>query len=162
MSAPGKTTHADAYVAGLQAALRSAAGPVNVAGRAYAARVAAAARESDLVLAIAGAADVALALQHLQEAVEQALKDARGAIAHVMDEAGVPSFSTDTLNVSLARKPAFVDITDPKLVAPEFWTTPEPAIDRKRIKAALDAGATVTGAVLVRPNDQQLRITVRK
>jgi hypothetical protein len=51
-------------------------------------------------------------------------------------------------SVGLTATPPKVIPTDEKLIPDEFWTKPEPELDKKAIAAALNSGVTVPGATL--------------
>jgi hypothetical protein len=79
-----------------------------------------------------------------------------------MAETGATKIETDQHTAYLARKAAFVSIDQEDLVPVSYRRQPEPVIDRKAIKQAIEAGDAVPGCTIVRPNESQLCIKARK
>jgi hypothetical protein len=70
-----------------------------------------------------------------------------------MEIAGVTRLTCPHFDIKIANNPASVDIYEPGLIPAEFMRQPEPppaAPDKTAIKAAIQAGKEVPGAMLAR------------
>ena len=106
--------------------------------------------------------DLILTAGHLSEMAAEAEKAARDILATQMAECGATTIQTDNHTAYLSRKPAFVSVDQPDLVPANYWVRPDPVLDRKAIKRALEGDDIVPGVSLVRPNESQLNIKARK
>jgi Siphovirus Gp157 len=155
-------SHADTARIALQDAVRRAYRPVWDAGAAY----------SDMYLQVGKAADVVETMQrtvsliltagYLAEMAAEAEKAARDILAAQMVETGASTIQTDGHTAYLAKKAAFVSIDQEDLVPDNYRRQPDPVIDRKAIKQAIEAGDAVPGCTIVRPNESVLCIKARK
>ena len=151
---------ADEARGAIHTALRDSYAPVWKAGADYAATVKTALAETDLVAAMGATLDVIRAAEHLHDVAENAAKTARSQLELQMADTGCFRLESATLSGHLARKPAFVDVSG--TVPPEYMHTPEPTPDKRAIKRALEAGADIPNAALVRPNDYRLSIRIKQ
>lgn len=77
-----------------------------------------------------------------------------------LEIAGVSKLETPHFALTIKKNPAAVDIFEPGLVPAEFMRQPEPppaAPDKAAIKAALQAGRDVPGAVLAQGTRLEIR-----
>lgn len=145
-------------LAELQAVLRKEWTAVTAAGRDYAQACREAHAQTDLVAAMGDTVAVISTAERLAEAATHAAQLARAALSHQMQETGAHHIHSGGMTAYLSRKPAYVSITQPDLVPDEYYTTPEPKLDGKRIKAAIDGGIEVPGATIIRPNEMTMGI----
>lgn len=117
---------------------------------------------ADLVDTMAHAAEVILALDHLQAMAADAAKQARAVLGAQMMETGCHTVTTSTFTAFLQKKPAYVTLGDSTLVPADYWRTPDPVIDMRSLKTALTDGVDVPGAGLTVPNDFTLAIRIKK
>lgn len=86
-----------------------------------------------------------------RKAVEKRAEHLREYTKTCMEVAGVSKIDCPHFALSIKKNPAAVDIFEPGLVPVEFMRQPEPppaAPDKAAIKAALQAGRNVPGAML--------------
>lgn len=145
----------------LHRAVRNGYSPCWKAGAEYATACKAALAATDVVDAFGKALDVVRAAEHLHDVAEMAARDARTELAKQMSETGCHQIASGTLTGYLTRKPAYIVVDDEKLIPPEFMSVPTPKPDKHALKHALDGGADVPGASLIRPNEQTLAIRTR-
>ena len=155
-------SYADQSRIALQDAVRRAYKPVWDAGAAYSDAHLQALKATDLVETMKHAVDLILTAGHLSEMAAEAEKTARAILAEHMAETGATTIQTDGHTAYLSKKPAFVSVDQSDLVPANYWVQPEPALDRKAIKRALEGNDLVPGATLIRPNESQLNIKARK
>ncbi|MBS7811178.1 siphovirus Gp157 family protein [Roseococcus pinisoli] len=103
------------------------------------------AQEVEATLLRAGRALVAI--ESFAARPDALAKQVREALLSVMADLGAPSFSTGTHTIGYSET-ARVRITDPALLPERFLVPQPPKPDTAAIKAALDAGETVPGAVI--------------
>jgi Siphovirus Gp157 len=154
--------HADTARSALQDAVRKAYRPVWDAGAAYSNAYLQVGKASDIVDTMKHAVELILTAGHLSEMAAEAEKAARDILAAQMAEAGATTIQTDQHTAYLARKAAFVSVDQEDLVPSNYWRQPDPVIDRKAIKQAIEAGDAVSGCTIVRPNESTLCIKTRK
>src|SRR5262245_32871934 len=147
---------------GLQTVLAQGYERVWKAGKDFAASYANASKATELEAVMAAAIQLILAAEFLHEVAETAAKDARTQLALEMDATGAPPIHTAHHTAYLQRKPAFVSVDDEKAIPSEYWTTPAPAPDKRRIKHDLELGVPIDGCSLGRPNSQTLVIKARQ
>lgn len=155
-------TYATAAAAALQASARQAYRTVHTAGSAYAGVYARAVQTQDLVETMRHMVELALAAEHLAAMAADAEKAARAALAEQMAETGAAQIQTEAHTAFLSKRPAVVSIDQEELVPPSYWRQPEPVIDRKAVKRALENSEPVAGCSLIRPNEPTLTIRARK
>lgn len=156
LDAPKPAAHAATEA--LQAVMRSAYKPIWEAGSAYAAAHAKAVKATDIVETMQDMVSVILAAEHLNEVALEAAKATRAKLAEVMSDVGCPHVQVDNLLAYVSRKTAWVSVDQPDMLPAEYMRQPEPVIDKRAIKAAIEAGEDVPGCSLVRPNDVSLVI----
>lgn len=86
-----------------------------------------------------------------RKAIEKRAEHLRDYTKVCMEIAGVTKIETPHFALSIKKNPASVDIFEPGLVPAEFMRQPEPppaAPDKTAIKAALQAGRDVPGALM--------------
>lgn len=155
-------SYADTSRTALQDAIRKAYRPVWDAGAAYSNAHLQALKATDLVDTMRHTVDLILTASHLSEMAAEAEKAARDILATQMAECGASNIQTDGHTAYLARRAAFVSIDQEDLVPGNYWRQPDPVIDRKAVKQAIEAGDVVPGATVVRPNESTLCIKTRK
>ena len=149
-------------VEALQQVLGSIYTPVHAAGAAFVKAWMAKTRTTDLVETMQCCVSIIIAAEHLKDVAAEAEKSVRSILGDTMGDTGATTIHTEFQRAWLSKKAAFVDISQPELVPQEYYTTPEPVIDRKRIKADIEAGVLVPGTTLMRPNGYTLSIGKRK
>lgn len=127
-------------------------------GRDYAEAHKAVVEATDLVDVMQKMVPLILAVEDLKEFAAVAEGRLRSVLADQMNETG----ATTILGAYLSKKPAFVSVDQSELIPQDYYTTPEPARDMKKIREALKAGELVPGCTLVRPNSMQLNIQRKK
>jgi hypothetical protein len=154
--------HADTARLVLQDAVRNAYRPVWDAGAAYSNAYLQVGKSTDIVETMQHTVSLILTASHLAEMAAEAEKTARDILAAQMAECGATTIQADGHTAYLAKKAAFVSIDQQDLVPSGYWRQPDPIIDRKAIKQAIEAGDNVPGCTIVRPNESILCIKVRK
>jgi hypothetical protein len=155
-------SYADTARLALQDAVRDAYRPVWDAGAAYSNAYLAVGKSPDIVQAMQHTVALILSAGHLSEMAAEAEKAARDILATQMAETGATTIQTDAHTAYLSRKPAFVSVDQPNLVPSNYWVQPDPVLDRKAIKKALEGNDVVPGVTLIRPNESVLNIKARK
>lgn len=112
----------------------------------------------DLEDAMNATAHMIRAVEFLEEQAKTAAKNLREVLCAQMLETG----GTTIEQAHLSRKPKFVSVMDRKQIPAEYWTTPEPEVDMKKIKKALEDGVLVPECTLVTPNAMTLNIKKAK
>lgn len=95
-------------------------------------------------------------IARLQALKAQRTKVAAGLRQYLLDNmqrAGIEKIECPLFKLSVKRNPPAVEILDTAQLPAEYWRTPEPkppvpALDKVAIKAAIQAGKEVPGAVL--------------
>ena len=93
-------------------------------------------------------------LQDLKATRERVAKGLRDYLKANMERCGIEKLECPLFSISIKKNPPSVEIVDSLSLPAAYWRTPEPkppapAPDKAAIKAALQAGAEVTGAKLV-------------
>lgn len=86
-----------------------------------------------------------------RKSIEKRAANIREYLKTCMEIAGVQKIACPHFQLSIAKNPAGVEIFEPALIPAEFMRTPEPlppAPDKAAIKAAINAGMDVPGALL--------------
>jgi hypothetical protein len=135
--------------------------PVFAAGTKFANAHSKARNRTDIVDALAMTIDLLVAAEALHDAADGAVKDLRAALSATMDATGATRIEATHHTAMLAKKPAFLNVSDEALIPRSFYVQPEPQLDRKALKAAL-ANAPVPGASLAIPNEMVLRLVAKK
>ena len=115
-------------------------------------------RCDDLEDAMNATARMIRALEFLGEQANAAKKNLREVLCAQMLETGATTIEL----AHLSRKPKFVSVMDRKRIPAEYWTTPEPEVDMKKVKEALENGVLVPECTLVTPNAMTLNIKKAK
>lgn len=87
-----------------------------------------------------------------RKAIEKRAEHVREYLKTCMEVAGVTKVECPHFALSIRKNPASVDIFEPALVPAQYMKQPEPpppVPDKKAIKADIDAGVEVPGAMLV-------------
>lgn len=137
-------------------------GSVHAAGSAYVKAHQATVTATDLVETMQHTVGLILAAEQLKERAEEAEKSARAALVEQMSETGATTIQTAGQTAYISRKAAWVSIDQEDMVPPDYMKQPPPTVDKKAIKAAIEAGGEVPGCTLIRPNDYSLVIRARK
>lgn len=155
-------SYADQSRLALQDAVRKAYHPVWDAGAAYSNAHIAALKATDIVETMQCTVTLILTAGHLSEMAAEAEKTARDILATHMAETGATTIQTDQHTAYLSKKPAFVSIDQADMVPANYWVRPDPVLDRKAIKKALEGNDVVPGCTIVRPNEMTLNIKAKK
>jgi hypothetical protein len=98
-----------------------------------------------------------LAAEHLEKIADEAAKAARASLAATMEAVGCFNIHSGTdVSAHLHRKPTVLSIDPKATIASEYLIQPAPVPDRKRIRAAIEAGQDVPGCSIIRPNELSL------
>ena len=95
-----------------------------------------------------------------RKATEKRVEHLREYVKTCMEVAGVSKIDCPHFALSIKKNPAAVDIFEPGMVPTEFMRQPEPppaAPDKAAIKAALQAGRDVPGAMLAQGTRLEIR-----
>jgi hypothetical protein len=104
-------------------------------------------RASDLVM-IEGTKAVVADLEARTERFKRRIEADRALIEQAMMIAELPKIERPCATLSLSARAPRVEITTEADIPAEFWKAGEPTLDRKALKAALESGRHVAGAVL--------------
>ena len=101
-------------------------------------------------------------LQALKTRRDNLAKNLREYLKSNMERAGIEKIECPMFQISIAKNPPAVEITDQNSLPAEYWRTPEPkppvpAPDKAAIKKALQDGIEVMGAKLV----QNTRLVIK-
>lgn len=135
---------------------------IHHAGSTYAKCHGAVVQETDVVHTMGRAADLIIALENLKEMATEAERLMRSVLAQTMNDTGCTQVTTSGQMAYLSRKPAFVSVDQPDLVPSDYMRQPPPTLDKKAIKTDIEDGKDVPGCTLIRPNELQLNIKVKK
>ena len=97
----------------------------------------------------AAVADAAKAMKERAERIQKRADSIRAYLLFHMQAINQKRIETPELVIRRQNNPAAVVVTDEHAIPAQFWVQPEPPplrIDKKAIKAAIDAGARVEGA----------------
>ena len=155
-------SYADTARIALQDAVRKAYRPVWDAGAAYSTAHLAALKATDIVETMQHTVALILSVSHLAEMAAEAERAARDILAAQMAETGATTIQTDGHTAYLSKKPAFVSVDQQDLVPANYWVQPDPVLDRRAIKKALEGSDVVPGCTIVRPNEMTLNIKAKK
>lgn len=150
--ADAETAQMQTGVAAHRAAIKRAVDDVGRAAKTVAAA-------TDMVLAFQGAGAFIVACEAAEDVFADAKKRLRAYLVERMSETGATTISTEAHTFGLSRDPAYVIITDEKLISAQFWTTPKPTVDKKALLAAIKQRGRVDGAEL--SNSGAMHLTVR-
>jgi hypothetical protein len=145
------------------ALLKSALAPYGAAKSAtshYGLAVARLQAASDLMDVLQAAGGLVLAAEALGDVISGHAQTLRVALTNALADTGAVGVRTETHTVSLATKPARVDVREPELVPPHLLTAPRP--DLVAIAKELRAGRPVPGCVLVGNGEPTVRFHPRK
>lgn len=154
--------HANAARDGLRRVMDAVYAPVHAAGGFYVRAYKDATNADDLVDALQQTVLLAVAAEHLKEMAAEAEKSIRSILAETMNDTGCTQIDAGPIKAHLSRKPAFVSVDQENMLPPEYMHQPPPSPDKKKIRAAIEAGEDVPGCNLVRPNDSTLVIRSKK
>lgn len=90
-------------------------------------------------------------LQARRERFERAVETNRALIEQAMLIADVQKIDRPTHGLTMAKRPAKVEIVDEAAIPARFWVAADPKLDRKALGDALKAGDAIDGAALVTP-----------
>lgn len=148
-------------VASLQEAGQGAYSAAWEAGASFAKAATAVSRASDIVDCLARTIDLLVQAEALHTAADAAVKDIRAAIAAKMDAIGCTAVQGTHHSAHLAKKPAFLNVSDEALIPREWFVQPPPQLDKRALKAALK-DRTIPGCHLATPNEMVLVLRPRK
>jgi hypothetical protein len=114
---------------------------------------------TDVLVAFQGAGAFIVACEAAEEAFADAKKRMRAYLSERMAETGATTISTEAHTFGLSRDPVYVIVTNEKLIAAQFWTTPKPTVDKKALLAEIKQRGRVDGAEL--SNSGAMHLTVR-
>jgi hypothetical protein len=146
----------------LQAAARAAYTATVTAGRFFAQRHSDVRVATDLTDVMARTIDLVAAVEALHDAADAAVRDLRAALAATMNDTGCTQVQGSHHAAHLARKPAFLNISDEAAIPRSFYVQPPPQLDRSALKAALKDGAQVPGVSMLQPNEMSLVLRAKK
>jgi predicted DNA-binding protein (UPF0278 family) len=118
-------------------------------------------KATDVVEVMRAMVEMIVAAADLHDAAEHAEKSLRAALTQTMDETGCTSIQSEFHGVHLARKPAYVSISDEAAVPAEYVEMRR-YVDKRKIAAAIKDGADFPWASLLVPNEQTLVLRARK
>lgn len=115
-------------------------------------------REDDLVLVTGLGARIEEMRDRLEryKARAQAKKEL---VEQAMIRADVRKLEFAEFTLSLGKRQPHVIVTEEAIIPPEYFSTPAPVLSKSMVKAAIDGGKPVPGAVL---SNSALGLTVRK
>lgn len=154
-------SYADDARSALQTAVRQAYKPVWEAGADYSNAYLQAVKATDVVETMQRMVELIMSAEHLAEVAAEAEKSARAILAEQMNDTGATQIQTDFHTAYLSKKAAYVAVDQPDLVPGDYMCIPEPAPDKRAIKAAIEGGEEVPGCTIVRPNEVQLNIKLK-
>lgn len=117
--------------------------------------------ELDLVRTMGRTIELLLAMERLHDETDAAIRKLRTVLTQQMSDTGASTIQTAHHTAYLARKPAWVSISDEGAIPPDY-VVQKPSIDKAAIKSALAAGVDVPGCTLIQPNEQSLNLRARK
>lgn len=144
----------------LRAAARISYTETFTAGAAYTQGHALMMRQDDFLAGAQATLDLLVAVEDLAAKAEAAASRLRSALAQAMEDTGAPNVQAKHHTAHLARKPDFVQISDPDMIPQEYWTEPQPKIDTVQLRKALK-DAKVPGASLIPSNERTLVVKAR-
>lgn len=97
-------------------------------------------------------------LQTRKSRIEQSIETRRGIILMAMDRAGIDTIKSPLGTMSVGTVKPKLEIKDEAAIPAEYWKPADPTLDRKALKAALDAGTKVEGAGL---SNGGINLTIR-
>lgn len=97
---------------------------------------------------LAGLASKIEELQARKSRMERSVEQRRAVILMAMEKAGLGILKTPLGTMSVRQIPPKTIVTDEALVPARFWRPADPTLDKRALKAALDAKEEVPGAML--------------
>lgn len=119
-------------------------------------------KATDVVEVMRATVEVIVATADLHDAAEHAEKSLRAALSSVMDEIGCSSVQASHHGAHLARRPAFLSVSDEALIPREYFVQPPPSLDKRAALAAIKNGVEVPGCSKAIPNEPVLVIRARE
>lgn len=145
---------------GLRTATEAAYAACWEAGKQFAQGSAAVTKASDIVDTLARTIDLLVWAEALHDAADAAVREIRATLSRTMEETGATTVQGTHHSAHLARKPAFVSISDEAAIPAEYIVQ-KPSIDKRAIAAALKDGKAVAGCNLAIPNEMSLVLRAR-
>jgi hypothetical protein len=155
-------SHADTIATALRERVAGIATSVGNAGRGFTRATQAVSGASDVVDVMRDCVAAVMAAEALHEAADQAVRDVRTALAEAMESSGCTSLATEHHSAHLARKPAFLAISDEASIPRSFYVQPPEQLDKRAIVSAIKDGTEVPGASLATPNAMSLVLRAKK
>ena len=90
-------------------------------------------------------------LQARKERFERVVETNRALIEQAMLIADVQKIDRPTHGLTLAKRPAKVEVIDEAAIPARFWVASDPKLDKRALGDALKAGDAVEGAAMVTP-----------
>ena len=90
-------------------------------------------------------------LQARKERFERVVETNRALIEQAMLIADVQKIDRPTHGLTMAKRPAKVEVIDEAAIPARFWVASDPKLDKRALGDALKAGDNVEGAALVTP-----------
>lgn len=89
-------------------------------------------------------------LEAMEQRITRRAEVLREHVKTSMKELGIQKIACPLFEMRIQDNPAKLEIFEEKLVPQEYWRTPEPEIDKAKLKAAIKAGTVVQGARLTK------------
>ena len=109
------------------------------------------ARITDAHLMLDGIKTAVERLQARKERFERVVETNRALIEQAMLIADVQKIDRPTHGLTLAKRPAKVEVIDEAAIPARFWVASDPKLDKRALGDALKAGDAVEGAAMVTP-----------
>jgi hypothetical protein len=155
-------SHANDIAAALRERVAAIGASVGAAGRNFTHAAKAVSQASDVVDVMRAAVEVMVAAETLREEADAAVKVARAALTEAMESSGCTSIQAEHHRAHLARRPAFLSISDEASIPRSFYVQPPEQLDKKAVMSALKDGVAVAGASLATPNAMFLVLRAKK
>ena len=108
-------------------------------------------RITDAHLMLDGIKTAVERLQARKDRFERVVETNRALIEQAMLIADVQKIDRPTHGLTLAKRPARVEVIDEAAIPARFWVASDPKLDKRALGDALKAGDAVEGAALVTP-----------
>jgi hypothetical protein len=116
---------------------------------------------TDLVEVLARSIDLLVAAEALHAEADAAVKALRATLSSQMNDTGCTQVQGAYHAAHLAKKPAFLNISNEDAIPREFFVQPPVQLDKRALKSALTDGVQVSGASLAYPNEMSLVLKAR-
>jgi hypothetical protein len=131
-------------------------------GSAFARSHTAVAKATDIVETLQATIDMLIAAEALSTAAETSVKALRAVLSSTMNDVGAASIQATHHSAHLAKKQAFLNVSDEDAIPREFFVQPPVHLDKRAVKSALTDGIQVPGVSLAYPNEMTLVIRNRE